>query len=337
MRKSIAKVVSLLFLMSLLTGCAASQVTSVGKTDTDAPEKTAPQVEPEKPAVEEKEIVEDRIYQVGDRVVVDDKYALTITGIRETDERNQFSDKQVAQVLIIDYLYENISDAERDLYISDMNFKAVDEGGNMCDSYPVSITYTTQHAGVGTRVMTGMAIGTTEASQKIRLQYYDDYFSSEPIMEFEGEVGKRVEPSLTGSLPSYPRMFSVGEIIEVKTDQGDYTIAIDKVEKTKDRNEYSDMKPEEVYKVTYTYSNISCSSNLYLSEMNFQLIDSQGNVGFSYPGGADRYPQETIKGARCTAEMVFGAHKGGENIILSFKDNMFSDVSDVKIAVDGLN
>lgn len=337
MRKLLSKVVSLLFLMSLLTGCTASQVTSVEKTGTDAPQKEAPQVQAEAPAAIEKEIVEDRIYQVGDRVVVDDKYALTITGIRETEERNQFSDKKVAQVLIIDYLYENISDSERDLYISDLNFKVVDQGGNMCDSYPASITYATQHAQVGTRAMTGMAIGTIEPSQKIRLQYYDNYFSSEPIMEFEGEVGKSMEPLLTGSLPSYPGMFSIGEIIEVKTDEGDYTIAIDKVEKLKERNEYSDMKPEEVYRVTYTYSNISYSSNLYLSEMNFQLIDSQGNVGYGYPGNADRYPQETIKGARCTAEMVFGAHKGGENIILSFKDNMFSDVSDIRIAVNGVN
>lgn len=336
MKKLTSMVVPIL-LLGLLTACSASQVTSVEKTDTDAPGMGSPTVEKEMPATEEKMIVEDRIYRVGDRVVVDDKYALTITGIRETEERNQFSNKQVAQVLIIDYLYENLSDTERDLYISEMNFKAVDEGGNMCDSYPANITYMTQHAQVGTRVITGMALGTVKKSEKIRLQYYDNFFSSDPLMEFEAEVGKSVEPLLTGSRPNYPDVFKVGDIIEVKTDQGDYTISIDKVEKMKDRNEFSDMKPEEVYKITYTYSNINYSSNLYISEMNFQLIDSQGNIGYSYPGNTDRFPQETIKGARCTAEMVLGAHKGGSDIILSYKDNMFGDVADIHIAVNGVN
>ncbi len=39
-------------------------------------------------------------------MVIDDKYALEILAVQETDERNQYSEKEVAQVLIIDYLYE---------------------------------------------------------------------------------------------------------------------------------------------------------------------------------------------------------------------------------------
>ncbi len=74
-------------------------------------------------------------------MVIDDKYALEILAVQETDERNQYSEKEVAQVLIIDYLYENIGEEDKDIYISDMEFKFVDSGGNMCTTYPVEGNY----------------------------------------------------------------------------------------------------------------------------------------------------------------------------------------------------
>ena len=50
------------------------------------------------------------------------EYRLKITGIRETADRNEFSDTVANRVIIISYEYENISQ-EDDLYISDYDFK----------------------------------------------------------------------------------------------------------------------------------------------------------------------------------------------------------------------
>ena len=68
-------------------------------------------------------------------------YILTIEGARATEERNQFSDKKVKQVVMLDYTYENISFGEKsgnDLYIDEYAFQVLDDEGNVLDTYPVS-------------------------------------------------------------------------------------------------------------------------------------------------------------------------------------------------------
>ncbi|MCI6691404.1 MAG: DUF5105 domain-containing protein [Clostridium sp.] len=67
-------------------------------------------------------------------------YTLTIEGARETEERNEFSDKEVKKVVILDYTYENISFGEKngnDLYIDEYAFQVLDDEGNVLDTYPI--------------------------------------------------------------------------------------------------------------------------------------------------------------------------------------------------------
>lgn len=67
-------------------------------------------------------------------------YSLTIEGARVTGERNEFSDKEVQQVVFLDYSYENISFGETsgdDLYIDEYAFQVLDDEGNVLDTYPV--------------------------------------------------------------------------------------------------------------------------------------------------------------------------------------------------------
>ena len=67
-------------------------------------------------------------------------YNLTIEGARATEERNEFSDKEVRQVVFLDYTYENISYGEKDgsdIYISEYDFQVLDDEGNVLDTYPV--------------------------------------------------------------------------------------------------------------------------------------------------------------------------------------------------------
>ena len=67
-------------------------------------------------------------------------YNLTIEGARATEERNEFSDKEVTKVVFLDYTYENISFGEKDgtdLYIDEYAFQVLDDEGNVLDTYPV--------------------------------------------------------------------------------------------------------------------------------------------------------------------------------------------------------
>lgn len=71
----------------------------------------------------------------------DGNYNITIEGVRKTDERNEFSDKEAKTVIFLDYTYENISYGEKnnqDLYISEYDFQVLDDEGNVLDTYPVS-------------------------------------------------------------------------------------------------------------------------------------------------------------------------------------------------------
>ena len=67
-------------------------------------------------------------------------YNLTIEGARATDQRNEFSEKNVTKVVFLDYNYENISfgsNTNQDLYIDANAFQVLDDDGNVLDTYPV--------------------------------------------------------------------------------------------------------------------------------------------------------------------------------------------------------
>jgi len=308
-----------LFLALWLSGCGGTAVTSTGKAE---PGHTAQMPPSEVPA-------DKKVYGVGERAVIDGEYALTIIGVTETKERNQFSDKAVAQVLIIDYQYENLALEERDVYISDMDFKFVDSGGNMCDTYPVSGPYSPCKTPLAARTLASMTVGTVEKSDSLRILFYDNIFASEPTAEFLCKVDQTTAPVLEGESIAYEGMYGLGDVVEVKTTNGDYRLSIDQIEVVTERNPFSDKKPAAVYRVVYTYSNTSVGDGLYISDMDFVVVDSEGNTGYTYPGDVSRYPQETIKGAKCTAEMVFGVHRQSNSLILCYRDNMFSDKADI--------
>lgn len=68
-------------------------------------------------------------------------YILTIEGARSTDKRNQFSEKKVSKVVILDYSYANESFGEKvskDLFIDSSAFQVLDDEGNVLDTYPVN-------------------------------------------------------------------------------------------------------------------------------------------------------------------------------------------------------
>lgn len=68
-------------------------------------------------------------------------FNITIEGARATEERNEFSEKDVKKVVFLDYNYENISyddGSGMDLFISEYNFQVLDDEGNVLDTYPVS-------------------------------------------------------------------------------------------------------------------------------------------------------------------------------------------------------
>ena len=87
---------------------------------------------------------------------------------------------------------------------------------------------------------------------------------------------------------------------------GQWKLTINSVKRTNYRNEFSDKNAEDVIYITYSYENIGYEDDsgimdgLYISLESDQIIDAEGEMGYSYPGDISTYPTETPVGAKCT-------------------------------------
>lgn len=118
------------------------------------------------------------IYKIGDVIKVttsDGSYSLTITGVHETKDRNQFSDVKADRVIILDYSYENI-DVDDELYIFESNFKAYDAENNSLETYPAD-TKSAKSISAGRKTEGQMAFALNSKSNKVELEYFDNMFN----------------------------------------------------------------------------------------------------------------------------------------------------------------
>lgn len=96
---------------------------------------------------------------------------------------------------------------------------------------------------------------------------------------------------------------------------GQWKITINSIYETFDRNPYSDLRPGAVYIINYTYENIGYTNNymngLYINPEFERIVDSNGIMGYSYPGEITYYPQEVPVGAKCNAQCCIGVQTRG--------------------------
>ena len=129
---------------------------------------------------------EEKIYGVGETTTYkkdgQERVHFTVNSVSNTSDRNEFADSQPEQVIIIHYSYENIA-SEEDVYFSSVNFKVIDEGGNVCETYPASINTYPQMAPAGTKSEGEEAYGLKQQSSKIKLVVDLDYFGNKVTYE----------------------------------------------------------------------------------------------------------------------------------------------------------
>lgn len=163
MKKFLA-VLSLTIISIFMSGCTSDATTSSTKsTDEGSTEKKQSKTE----------------YSLNQDIYVKNssgEYRLKITGIRETSDRNEYSDTQADRVIIISYEYENIS-LEEDLYISDSDFKIYDKQGNILETYPVDYKYP-DSIGNGRKATAEAAFALNSSDNYVELEYYDNMFNS---------------------------------------------------------------------------------------------------------------------------------------------------------------
>ena len=115
----------------------------------------------------------------------------------------------------------------------------------------------------------------------------------------------------------------LGDTINISTSSDEYTLKVTSIKETKERNEYADEKPAQVFLIDYTYVCNKTNNGLYLSDMYFKIIDEQGEIGYTYPIDT-KSPQSITAGTTCKAQMAFGVNNKSKSIKLQFYDNMFN-------------
>lgn len=123
---------------------------------------------------QEAETSESKEYGLEETWTVDGQWSMTVNSVSVTDDRNEFSEKDPAQVLIINYEYENIGYEDDDgimdgLYIDLESEQIVDSKGFMGYSYPCDITNYPTEAPVGAKCKAQSCIGLDSESTEVKI------------------------------------------------------------------------------------------------------------------------------------------------------------------------
>ena len=166
-------------------------LTNMENDNQSQPTTTLETVDSSMTTATQKEEVKEEInrYKLNDEVVLwnnTEEYTITINSIKEMDERNEFSEKEPAQVFLIDYTYKNIKGDE--LYISEYNFTIIDQEGEVGGTYPNIISKYPKSVPEGASCKAQMVLCVNNKSDKIELHYKDNMFQDRADIIFEIEV-----------------------------------------------------------------------------------------------------------------------------------------------------
>lgn len=109
---------------------------------------------------------------------------------------------------------------------------------------------------------------------------------------------------------------------EIKTDRGDYTLSINAVHRTDERNQFEEENPKQVVLIDYEYKNESFKGfddKLIIDSSCFIAMDEEGNVLRSYPSDIDKMAQSVPVGGKCNATMAYGVPTDSKTIRLQFE------------------
>ena len=108
--------------------------------------------------------------------------------------------------------------------------------------------------------------------------------------------------------PTVVKTYNIGQTWKVP---GQWSLRINSVTEMDERNPYSDVYPDAVYLIDYTYENLGYGDELYISMDLQRIVDAKGYTGYSYPNDQTYYPQELPVGAKCHAQGIVGVDHAG--------------------------
>lgn len=148
--------------------------------------------------------------------------------------------------------------------------------------------------------------------------------SSTEVTKKQGQASS----SSTANEQKEEKVYGLNDEITIKNGDEEYTLVITGFKETQKRNQYSDKNPAQVFVIDYTYKCINSKDSLFVSDMDFKLIDAQGEIGDTYPGDIASYPKSITSGTTCKAQMVLCVNNKSDKVKLQFFDNPFNNKPD---------
>lgn len=129
----------------------------------------------------------------GIRGKVEGQWKFTVDKVTVTDERNEFEESNPAEVIVVDYHYENIGYEDESgimdgLFLDPGMAQVIDAQGNMCSEYPlVSIDAMPQETPVGAKCTAQTAIGLKADGSPVKV-LFEQYDGNDEIHEATFEL-----------------------------------------------------------------------------------------------------------------------------------------------------
>ncbi|MTP79786.1 hypothetical protein GMB70_14155 [Turicibacter sanguinis] len=170
-----------------LSACGESEVQEKPKQPETSAQQDTNSIEPEEAPKEEKP-KEEAItrYSLGDTLTVSedgvDLYEITFDKAFLTEDRNQFSEKEVDHVVVLEYTYKNLNQEDGTYIVSGLDYKVYDSAGKLLETYPAGTTLYGDTVSVGRTSTSQEAFGYTgDANQTLEVEIYASGFSAKPI------------------------------------------------------------------------------------------------------------------------------------------------------------
>ena len=138
------------------------------------------------------------------------------------------------------------------------------------------------------------------------------------------------QSSESSNATSDKTIYHIGDVIDVKTDNGEYKLCITKVTETDERNEFSDTQADRVVIIDYEFENVDYNvefgdyknNQLSISDFDFNMYDADGNVLKTYPASTD-YAQAVSPGHKSSGQMAYALNNSTNYIEAEYSDNIF--------------
>lgn len=108
---------------------------------------------------------------------------------------------------------------------------------------------------------------------------------------------------------------SAGDTVTKDSSFGKYTVTLNSITESTNRNETADEQPGRIILLSYSYENVSCEQTFTFSHLYIHAYDADGNLLEVYPSVDAKWPKQPIStGKKNTASVAYGLNSESDTI-----------------------